>query len=62
VNLLAGTLQLRDSKNGEPRKVSLTQDANNLLAACVAGKSPEDAVFTRRSGNDVKDFRVTWTR
>ena len=33
VNLLASTVQLRDSKNGEPRKVSLTGDAKNLLAA-----------------------------
>ena len=47
VNLLAGTLQLRDSKNGEARKVLLTPDAKNLLAACIAGKSPENAVFTR---------------
>jgi integrase len=62
VNLLAGTLQLRDSKNGEPRKVSLTQDAKNLLTECVRNKSAEDAVFTRGSGNDVKDFRVTWEK
>lgn len=62
VNLLTGTVQLRDSKNGEARKVSLTQDAKSLLAACIAGKSPEDAVFTRGSGNDVKDFRGTWNK
>lgn len=36
--------------------------AKNLLAACMAGKSPDDAVFTRGSGNDVKDFRVTWNK
>lgn len=62
VNLLTGTLQLRDSKNGEPRKVSLTPDAKNLLTECVRGKSANDAVFTRGSGNDVKDFRVTWDK
>jgi len=62
VSLLAGTLQLRDSKNGEPRKVSLTADAKNLLAACITGKGPEDSVFTRNSGNAVKDFRVTWDK
>jgi integrase len=62
VNLLAGTLQLRDSKNGEPRKVSLTRDTRNLLTACCAGKSVDHAVFTRGSGNDVKDFRVTWDK
>ena len=60
VNLLAGTLQLRDSKNGEPRKVSLTGDTRNLLTACCAGKSAEDAVFTRGKGKAVSDFRGTW--
>src|SRR6267143_2791484 len=63
VNLLAGTVQLRDSKNGEARKVSLTGDAKNLLAACVAGKSAEDAVFTRGKGTKaVADFRGTWDK
>jgi integrase len=62
VNLLASTLQLRDSKNGEPRKVSLTGDAKNLLSACIAGKSPEDAVFTRGKGKAVSDFRKTWDK
>ncbi len=61
VNLLAGTLQLRDSKNGEPRKVSLTGDARNLLTACCAGKSAEDAVFTR-GRKAVCDFRGTWDK
>jgi hypothetical protein len=65
VNLLAGTLQLRDSKNGEPRKVALTGDAKNLLAACITGKGPEDSVFARKCGNAVKDFgepgaRLPW--
>jgi len=63
VNLLTDTLQLRDSKNGEARKVSLTQDAKNLLAACVAGKSAGDAVFTRGKGTKaVADFRGTWDK
>ena len=62
VNLLSGTLQLRDSKNGEPRKVSLTGDAKNLLTACCAGKSAEDAVFTRGKGKAVADFRGTWDK
>lgn len=61
VNLLAGTLQLRDSKNGEARKVLLTPDAKNLLAACIAGKGPEDSVFTRGK-KAVADFRGTWEK
>jgi integrase len=62
VNLLAETLQLRDSKNGEARKVSLTGDAKNLLTACCAGKSAIDAVFTRGKGKAVSDFRGTWDK
>jgi integrase len=63
VNLLSGTVQLRNSKNGEARKVSLTQDAKNLLAACIAGKSADDAVFTRGKGTKaVQDFRGTWDK
>ena len=38
VDLMADTIRLRDSKNGEPRKVALTRDARMLLAACVVGK------------------------
>ena len=62
VDLIGGTIRLRDSKNGEPRKVALTGDSKNLLAACVTGKGPEDSVFTRKCGNSVKDFRVTWDK
>ena len=61
--MLSGLLRLRDSKNGEPRKVALTGEAKNLLAACIAGKGPEDAVFTRGKGNKaVADFRATWEK
>jgi integrase len=58
-----GTIHLRDSKNGEPRTVALTQETRKLLAACVAGKSAEDAVFTRGKGTKaVADFRGTWDK
>jgi integrase len=62
VNLLCGTVQLRDSKNGDPRKVSLTGDARNLLAACCAGKSGDDRAFTRGKGKAISDFRKTWEK
>ena len=64
VDLFAGTIRLNpgETKNGEGRKVSLTQDAKSLLAACVTGKGPKDAVFTRKCGNAVKDFRKTWDK
>lgn len=59
VDIMAGTIRLRTSKNGEPRQVNLTAETRGLLAACIAGKSPEDAVFTRGSV-PVADFRWTW--
>ncbi len=65
VDLLARTIRLNpgETKNGEGRKVSLTEDAKNLLAACITGKSPEDAVFTRGKGTKaVQDFRGTWDK
>jgi integrase len=61
VDLLAGTVRLRTSKNGEPRQVNLTQDTRHLLTACVSGKNPEDAVFTR-GNKPVVDFRKMWRR
>jgi integrase len=64
VDLQAGTVRLRTSKNGDPRQVNLTKDTRQLLTACCAGKSPDDAVFTRQelSGKrvPVADFRGTW--
>lgn len=60
VDLMEGILRLRDSKNGEPRQVSLTAETRGLLAACIDGKSADAAVFTRGSGNAVQDFRGTW--
>jgi integrase len=64
VDLLAGTVRLRTSKNGEPRQVNLTKDTRELLAACSAAKSKDEAVFThtKQSGKCVRvaDFRGTW--
>jgi integrase len=66
VDPMAGTIRLHDSKNGDPRKVSLTQEARTLLSACITGKGPEEAVFTRTelSGKrvPVSDFRGTWEK
>ncbi len=65
VDLVGGTISLRDTetKNGEPRKVALTRDARNLLAACISGKSAQAPVFTRRKGTKaVADFRGTWDK
>src|SRR5215467_1992471 len=64
LDLLGGTVGIDTSKNGDARKVALTKEANQLLAACIAGKEPDEALFTRTelSGKrvPVADFRGTW--
>jgi integrase len=59
VDLMAGTVRLRTSKNGEPRQINLTAETRGLLAACIAGKSADDAVF-RRGSEPVLFFGQSW--
>lgn len=60
VNLLARTLHLYTSKNGEPRTATMTPPAYGLLTALCDGKQPQDQVFTRPGGAPVRDFRAAW--
>ncbi|PYV65998.1 MAG: hypothetical protein DMG97_30785 [Acidobacteria bacterium] len=60
VNLLTGVISLETSKNGEPREAYMTAGIRQLLTALVAGKEPDDCVFTRDAGQKVGDFRKTW--
>jgi integrase len=64
VDLLGGTVGIDTSKNGDARKVALTEEVRKLLAACIAGKEPDEPLFTRTelSGKraPVADFRGTW--
>jgi integrase len=62
VDLLARTVRLETSKNGEPRQINLTDETRKLLSACVAGKAPIDYVFTWGNGRRVKDFRGAWEK
>jgi integrase len=59
IRLDAGT-----TKNSDGRVVKMTKDVAHILAACVAGKTGTDYVFTRDSGrhkgNRVRDFRAGW--
>jgi len=50
------------TKNKEGREVTMTAAVHELLAQCVAGKSGEDAVFTRANGSPVLIFRDTWAK
>lgn len=48
------------TKNGDARRIKLTDDVYELLARCVRNEKPEDHVFTRVDGKPVLDFRGTW--
>ncbi len=50
------------TNNRDGREVTMTAAVHGLLTQCVAGKSSEDAVFTRPDGKAVRDFRDTWAR
>jgi hypothetical protein len=44
------------TKNRDGREVIMAAACHALLAQCVAGKSADDAVFTRSDGVPVRDF------
>jgi integrase len=48
------------TKNGEARKIPMTGEVFQLLSACIAGKKPDDYVFTREAGSRVVDPREEW--
>ncbi len=50
------------TKNNDGREVFMTDSVRTLLAECVRGKAPDEAVFVRPDGKPVRDFRVTWER
>jgi integrase len=59
VNLLANTISLETSKNGEPREVYMTTAVRELLRALIVGRKADDFVFVR-DGFPLRDFRKTW--
>ena len=62
VNILSGTIYLNaeQSKNGEPREVSMTLTVLELMKQAIGNKGPDDYVLTRENGSRVKDFRKAW--
>jgi integrase len=60
VDLLEGWLSIDTSKNGDSRKVKLTQETLTLLAECVRGKEPIDFILTRQDGSRVAQPRKDW--
>jgi integrase len=60
IDLLDGWLTVADSKNGESRKVSLTQETKTLLAECIRGKQPDGFVLTHKDGSRISQPRKNW--
>ena len=61
-DLFGRTIRLNagETKSGDGRTVKMTGDVFTLLAACCAGKNPDDFVFTRDNGKPVVGFRKRW--
>jgi integrase len=60
LDLLGKIIDLGETKNGDQRMILMTEHVLQILVRCVAGKKPEDRVFTRDDGSPVKDFRQAW--
>jgi integrase len=60
LDLMAKIIDLGETKNGDQRMITMTEHVFQVLVRCVAGKKPEDFVFTRDDGSPVKDFRQSW--
>jgi len=62
VDLLRDLLHIGMTKNGEPNTVPLIQRLKTALLPLVRGKNPEDFLFTRADGSQVKGYRNAWAR
>ena len=60
LDLLGKIIDLGETKNGDQRMIHMTEHVFQCLVRCVAGKKPDDFVFTRDDGSRVKDFRQAW--
>ncbi len=50
------------TKNSDGCEIFMTDALNLLLGACVEGKGPEDAAFTRPNGIPVRSLRDAWEK
>ena len=55
-------LEVGTTKSDEGREVEMTPLVYALVQQCVTGKKGEDSVFTRDSGQPVRDFRGSWAK
>lgn len=65
-DLVNGTIELerKQTKNDRCKVVVMTSEVKNALALCVAGKEPDDHVFTWTGDGSrpIRDFRGTWAK
>jgi integrase len=54
------SLERRQTKGNKARRIFLTEETFQLLAACISGKKENDFVFTRENGEPVCDPREEW--
>jgi integrase len=61
-DLLNNTVSLYsgETKNGDGRTVTLTEECRRLVTELRKGKQPEDFLFTRENGGAVREFRDAW--
>jgi integrase len=64
IDLGARTIRLEpgETQNDEGRTDVMTGLVYALLQQCVAGKQPDDYVFTRPGGKPIRDFRGAWAK
>src|SRR4030095_3231780 len=62
VDLLNNTIFLYsgETKNGESRTVTLTNECRNLVMELRRGKQLDDFLFTRGKNEPIRDFRGAW--
>jgi integrase len=61
-DLIATSIRLEaaQSKNGQAREAVMTSAVYALVKQAVAGKGPDDFLFTREGNKPVRDFRKAW--
>jgi integrase len=64
VDLKEGTIELNpgETKTDEGRAIEMTESVRQVLAECIAGKGPDELVFTRGNGSPAGNFRRVWAR
>jgi len=62
VDLFSRSIRLNpgETKNGEGRTVTLTEECYQLVAQMMRGRRADEFLLTRENSKPVKDFRVTW--